>query len=99
VRVVVNCRVCEIVKALRLIVITSYKKAINRIINPNPFYSHLYKKPSTISGTGAALLSKTNFGPTGEFFARFHAFAAKRHSRMRNRLFGLSRPILCEQSC
>jgi hypothetical protein len=33
----------------------------------------------------------------GEVFANFHAVTVKRHSSMRNRLFGLPALILCEQ--
>jgi hypothetical protein len=37
---VVNCRVCEIAIALELIVVTSCKRPVNPVINPNPIYSH-----------------------------------------------------------
>jgi hypothetical protein len=34
----------------------------------------------------------------GDVFAHFHAVAVKRHSSMRNCLFGLPARILCKQS-
>jgi hypothetical protein len=40
VHAVVNCRVCELVIAPYLLVITICKCSINPIINPNPVYSH-----------------------------------------------------------
>jgi hypothetical protein len=40
VRVVVNCRVCELATALYLLVVTICKCSINPITDPNPVYSH-----------------------------------------------------------
>jgi hypothetical protein len=37
---VVNCRVCELVISLWLLVVTFCGSSINPIINPNPIYSH-----------------------------------------------------------
>jgi hypothetical protein len=42
VRAVVNCRVCELAKALYLLVVTICKCSINPITNPNPVFSHPY---------------------------------------------------------
>jgi hypothetical protein len=39
----VNCGVCEIVIALELIKVTSSKRSINLITNPNPVCSHSYE--------------------------------------------------------
>jgi hypothetical protein len=40
VRAVVDCRVCELVTALQLLVVTICKCSVNPITIPNPIYSH-----------------------------------------------------------
>jgi hypothetical protein len=42
VRAVVNCRMCELVIALQLLLDTFYKGSINPITDLNPVYSHSY---------------------------------------------------------
>jgi hypothetical protein len=41
-RAVVNFRLCEIVAALELIAVTSYKRLVHQIINPIPVYIQAY---------------------------------------------------------